>query len=123
MSDPASQAYVKALDQQVFKDIGTGATLGTLLTPVGAAGATLSVVGAASATGEAVLSKDPLSTGFDKAIEDRSEKSAEWFIRNVLGHSPAAAARAAALINLTGGFEAFRERVKIDILGIKSNDK
>lgn len=30
MSDPATQAYVKAVDQQIFKDIGTGATMGSL---------------------------------------------------------------------------------------------
>jgi len=38
MNDPATQAYVKALDAQVFKDIGEGTTLGSLVTPVGVPG-------------------------------------------------------------------------------------
>ncbi|MGE0350437.1 hypothetical protein [Hydrogenophaga sp.] len=38
MADPSSQAYVKALDKQVFKDIGKGATVGSLVTPVGVPG-------------------------------------------------------------------------------------
>ncbi len=122
MSDPATQAYVKALDQQVFKDIGTGATVGSLVTPVGVPGAVLAITGAGANVGETVLSSDPLATGFDKGIEEGAESAGKALIEKLLGHTPATAARAAALINLGGGWEAFRERVKVDLLGMKPDE-
>lgn len=123
MSDPKTQAYVKSLDQQVFKDMGKGATLGSLVTPVGVGGVAFAVVGAGAAAGESLISKDPVSTGLDKGLESGAEKGAEKFFKDVLGHTPGVAARAAALINLSGGWEAFRERVKIDLLGITPNEQ
>lgn len=45
-NDPNTQAYIKALDQQAFKDIATGATAGTLVTPVGVGGRVLFWLGA-----------------------------------------------------------------------------
>jgi filamentous hemagglutinin len=47
-----------------------------------------------------------------------SEKGGETFFREVLGQTPSAAARATALINLTGGWDAFVNRVKIDLFGV-----
>lgn len=120
MSDPQTQAYVKALDEQVFKDIGTGATVGTLVTPVGVPGAVLAAVGTGAAIGEATVSDSVVGGLTDKGIEAGSEKLGAIFFEKVLGHSPSAAARAAALINLSGGWEAFRERVKVDLLKEKS---
>uniref|UniRef100_UPI002FC89DFC hemagglutinin repeat-containing protein n=1 Tax=Hydrogenophaga sp. TaxID=1904254 RepID=UPI002FC89DFC len=122
MSDPASQAYVKALDAQIFKDIGTGATAASLVTPVGVPGVLLALVGAGASVGEAALSDSVAETSTDKFIEEVSEIGATSVFEKILGHTPAAAARAAALINLAGGWEAFRERVKIDLLGIKTNE-
>ena len=123
MRDPGTQAYVRALDQQVFKDIGKGATIGTLVTPVGVPGAVLGITGAGAALGEAALSSDAIGTARDKGIETGSEKGAQIFFEKVLGHTPGVAARAAALINLAGGWEAFRARVNTDLLGIPSNDQ
>jgi hypothetical protein len=119
MNDPATQAYIRALDQQVLKDIGTGATAGALVTPVGVPGALLGLLGISAAAGEASLDRDPVGTAVDKGIEEGLQSGGERFFRNVLGHSPAVAARAVALINLSGGWEAFRERVKADLLGMK----
>ncbi|MEY4727038.1 MAG: hypothetical protein RLZ36_1665 [Pseudomonadota bacterium] len=48
MSDAGTQAYVKALDAQVFKDIGAGATAGTLVTPVGVGARVLMALGFAA---------------------------------------------------------------------------
>lgn len=122
LNDPGTQAYVKALDQQVFKDIGTGATAASLITPVGIPGATLTGVGLVAAAGSVAVSDSPIGTLRDEVIKETLESGAERFFRNVLGHTPAAAARAAALINLSGGWDAFTERVKIDLLGVKPDE-
>lgn len=123
MGDPASQAYIKALDAQIFKDIGKGATVGSLVTPVGAAGNALFVLGLLASGGEVVTSQAVLETARDEVLNEIAEKGGEAVFREILGHTPAVAARAAALINLAGGWEAFTERVKTDLLGIKSNEQ
>jgi filamentous hemagglutinin len=122
MSDPGTQAYVKAMDKQVYKDIGTGATVGTLLTPVGAPGLVLFWLGAAASGGQAVTSDTPYETGRDEFLKALSEKGGEKVFQDVLGHTPGAAGRITALINLSGGWDAFVNRIKIDLLGEKSND-
>ncbi|WP_439115692.1 hemagglutinin repeat-containing protein, partial [Hydrogenophaga sp.] len=122
MSDSATQAYVRALDQKVFKDIGTGATLGSLVTPVGVPGAVLGLVGLAAGGGGAALSERPTEAAFDESLKVASEKGGEKFFTEVLGHTPGAAARASALIELSGGWDAFVNRVKIDVFGMKPND-
>lgn len=120
LNDPGTQAYVKALDQQVFKDIGTGATAASLITPVGIPGATLTVLGLLASGGQVVTSDKPTDAVIDETIKAVSEKGGESIFRDILGHSPASAIRAAALINLGGGWDAFAERVKVDLLGLKN---
>lgn len=122
MSDPASQAYVKALDQKVFKDIGTGVTAATFLTPTGAAAKVLFWLGAAASGGQAAMSDAPFNEGRDEAMKALSEKGGAIVFEELLGHTPGAAARASALINLTGGWDAFVNRVKIDLFGMKSSE-
>jgi hypothetical protein len=122
MNDAGTRAYVKALDQQVFKDIGTGATAATLATPLGAAGRVLFWLGAAASGGQAATSDKPTETGFDEFMKAVSEKGGAKVFEEVLGHTPGAAARASALINLAGGWDAFVNRVKIDLFGMKPND-
>ena len=122
MSDAGTRAYVKALDQQVFKDIGTGATAGTLVTPVGAVAGVLFWVGAAASGGQAAMSDAPFNEGRDEAMKALSEKGGAIVFEELLGHTPGAAARASALINLTGGWDAFVNRVKIDVFGMKSSE-
>ncbi|PZO11784.1 MAG: hypothetical protein DCF26_20525 [Burkholderiales bacterium] len=123
MSDPATYAYVKALDRQVFKDIGTGATIGSLVTPVGVGGAVLTGVGLGATAGEVAISEAPVETARDEAIKAGLEKGGESTMRNLLGHTPAISARTSALIDLGGGWDAFTERVKQDLFGIKANDQ
>jgi Hemagglutinin repeat len=119
MSDPATQAYVRALDQQVFKDIGTAATWASLVTPVGVPGAVLTGVGVVTAVGSAAVSDSPVGALGDEVMKEASEAGAIRFFEQVLGHTPATAARGAALINLSGGWDAFTERVKVDLFGVK----
>ena len=122
MTDPQTQAYVKALDKKVLQDIGTGATLASLVNPVGAGGAALAGVGLLASGGQAALSDKPFENGRDEVLKALSEKGGEAFFRDVLGHTPANAVRAVALINLAGGWDAFVNRVKIDLLEIKPDD-
>lgn len=122
MADPATQAYVRALDQQVFKDIGTGATLGTLATPVGVGARVLFLLGIGASAGQAATSEKSCETGRDEALKAVTEKGAEAFFSEMLGHTPGAAARATALINLSGGWDAFVNRVKVDFFGMKHDD-
>jgi filamentous hemagglutinin len=122
MSDAGTRAYVQALDQQVFKDIGKGATAATLVTPTGAAARVLFWVGAAASGGQVATSDDQWEAVKDEILKAVSEKSGEKFFTEILGHTPSAAARATALINLSGGWDAFVNRVKVDFLGARSDD-
>lgn len=122
ISDQATQAYVRALDQQVLKGIGTGATVGSLVNPLGAGGQVLFWLGAAVSTGLVAISNSPYETARDEALKAASEKGGESFFKDVLGHTPGAAARAAALIELSGGWDAFVSRLKTDLLGVTSDD-
>jgi len=59
---------------------------------------------------------------FDEVTKSASGKGGEVIFEKVLGHTPGAAARASALIELSGGWDAFVNRVKIDLLGMTPND-
>jgi filamentous hemagglutinin len=109
-SDPGTQAYIKALDGKIFKDMSTGVNYATLVTPVGAPGAILAGVGIAASIGSAATD----STAIDELLKNGSQLSATKFFTEVLGHTPAAAARAVALIDLSGGWDAFVQRLKTD---------
>jgi filamentous hemagglutinin len=122
-SDPATQAYIKALDQQIFKDIGTGATGGTLVTPVGAAGRVLFWLGAGTTTGQVVMSESPTEQARHETVKAMSQKGAEIFFREVLLYPASAAARAIALIELAGGWDSFVNRVEVDLLGVENDSK
>jgi filamentous hemagglutinin len=114
-SDPATQAYIKALDAQVFKDINTGSTMATLLTPTGIPGAILTYTGLVTSVGSAFTDSDPLH----QTVKNASQFGATEFFTKVLGHSASAAARFVSMIDLSGGWDAFTNRVKLDVLEIK----
>jgi hypothetical protein len=119
MGDPSTQAYVKALDAQVFKDIGDGATLGSIVTPVGVPGTVLTVIGWVAAGGEAAGSERPSEEAVDEFMKAIAEKGGEAVLRNLLQHTPATAARASALVELSGGWDAFVGRIKQDFFGVE----
>lgn len=56
----------------------------------------------------------------DEVLKALSEKGS--IFRDILGHTPGASARATAIVNLTGGWDAFVIRFKTDVLGIKINE-
>jgi filamentous hemagglutinin len=123
VSDPASQAYIRALDAQIFKDMDKAATVGTLVTPIGVPGAVLTAVGLLASGGQVATSDKPTDVAIDEAVKEISELGAVRFFEKVLGHTSSAAARASALINLGGGWDAFSERVRVELLGMKSDEK
>ena len=121
-NDPNTQAYTKALQQQAFKEIGTAATAGTLVTPVGVGGTVLFWLGAGASAGQVAMSDVKFDTTRDEVLKALSEKGGEAFFRDILGHTPGASARATAIVNLSGGWDAFVVRFKTDVLGIKTNE-
>jgi hypothetical protein len=118
MTDPGTQAFVKALDAQVFKDIGTGTAIATLAFPIGAPAAVLTGTGVMASIGSAATD----SNIQDELLKEASQYTAMKFFQEVLNHPPAAAARAVALIELAGGWDSFVGRLKKD-LGISDEKK
>ncbi len=108
--------------QQAFKEIGTAATAGTLVTPVGVGGTVLFWLGAGASAGQVAMSDVKFDTTRDEVLKALSEKGGEAFFRDILGHTPGASARATAIVNLSGGWDAFVVRFKTDVLGIKTNE-
>jgi len=116
MSDPDTQAYVKALDAQVFKGIGRGATLGIVAFSTGVVAATLGGVGLIASAGEAFTG----STLTDQSLNELSQRGGQWFFENVLRYPPAAATRSVAMIALAGGWDSFVARLKTDLFGVEN---
>jgi filamentous hemagglutinin len=52
-----------------------------------------------------------------------SQKVAEKLFTDVLGNTPSIAGRAIAMIDLAGGWDAFVERIKIDLFGMSKDSK
>ncbi len=69
--------------------------------------------------GQSATSDEKWSTARDEFLKAVAEKCGAVFFEEILSHTPGASARASALINLSGGWDAFVNRVKIDLLGIK----
>jgi hypothetical protein len=109
-SDLGTQAYIKALDGKIFKDMSTGVNYATLVTPVGVPGAVLAGAGIVASIGSAATD----STAINELLKTGSQLTAAKFFTEVLGHTPASAARAVALIDLSGGWDAFVQRLKAD---------
>ena len=106
---------MKAMDAQVFKDISTEANYATLVATGGLPGALAAGTGLVASVGSAFTD----SSALNEALKLGSQKGAEKFFTEILGHTPAAAARAVALIDLSGGWDSFSNRVKIEVLGIQ----
>ncbi len=79
----------------------------------------LSVLGIGASIGQSATSDEKWNTARDEFLKAVAEKGGAVFFEEILSHTPGASARASALINLSGGWDAFVNRVKIDLLGIK----
>lgn len=119
ISDPGTMAYIKAMDAQIFKDISTGVNYATLITPGGVAGTVLAGTGLVASAGSALTS----SSVMDELIKFSSQEAASKFITDVLLHTSNTASRINAIIDLSGGWDAFVKRVNNDIIGKKDEKK
>lgn len=63
------------------------------------------------------------SSLMDELIKLRSQELAKKFIKDVLLHSSNTAARINALIDISGGWDAFANRVESDIIEKKNEEK
>ena len=79
-------------------------------TPVGVPGAMLAGAGILASIGSAATD----GTAINELLKNGSQLSAAKFFTEVLGHTPSAAARTVALIDLSGGWDAFVQRLKTD---------
>ena len=107
MSDNETQAYVKALDKKILEDLNTGANLLALASPTSLAGA---IAGTASPVTSVVLGH--LDGEPDKAgLKELSQVTASQYLQKIYGLTNGAATRITALIDLTGGWQRFVDRI------------
>jgi hypothetical protein len=92
----------------VFKDIGTGATVGTLVTPMGVAGALLAVLGPLTSVA-AGAAEDKFGTATSKEL---LQFTAVQYLTKVYRLSDATVNRLIATVDLAGGWQAFIDRMK-----------
>lgn len=92
------------------------------MTPTGVAGQVLAWFGVLVTGGQALSSDKPIETAFDESLKALSAKGGQKFFQEVLGYTPAAAARATALIDEAGGWDAFVNRAKIELSNTELDD-
>ena len=114
LTDPSTKAFAAASYAQFFKDASEGVNYATLFSPPGAI-RYLAIAGGTASLGSAMTD----SSIINELLKYGSQEGATKLFTNILGHSPSAAARAVAAIDLQGGWDAFVNRVKIDLLEIK----
>jgi filamentous hemagglutinin len=111
MSDPGTQQFVKAMDKKTFDDINQGATIATIANPVGAVGTVAGILG-------------PLTSIASGIVEDQSTKAltkeaiqqvATQYLQKVYGLTEAIANSVTALVDLTGGWQAFVDRAQKEL--------
>jgi filamentous hemagglutinin len=108
MKDSATQAYVNALDAQVFKDINTAATLSVVLrNPTGAAGVGLSVTGPMTSIVAGLIEGNELSAASKEALQVVVTKYLKF-----QGLTDAVINRVVGTVDLAGGWQAFIDRAK-----------
>ncbi|MEB0171151.1 hemagglutinin repeat-containing protein [Undibacterium sp. CCC1.1] len=108
MADAQTAAYVKALDKKVLNDIGTASTLVTIANPVGVAGVVAGTVGTLSSLADGILN-DEFGSALTKEI---LAASATKYLKAVYGLSEAVSNRITAVVDLSGGWQAFIDRAK-----------
>lgn len=90
----------------VIDDINKGATAVTLISPVGVAGAIAGVLGPTTSLISGAVDRKPISAGVKETIQF----AAIQYMTKVYGIGEAAANRIAAVVDATGGWQAFVDR-------------
>ena len=115
MSDPATQAYVKAVDKMIVDDINKQATIVTLISPVGVAGTIAGVLGPITSVVSGAMSDQTLPALAKETIQ----YAATQYVSRIYGLGEAAANRIAAAVDLAGGWQAFVDRATSENGGAK----
>jgi len=97
----------------VFKDINTGSTVATLVTPTGVAGGILAVLGPLTSVA-AGAAEDKFGTAASKEL---LQFSAAQYLSKVYGLSDAIVNRLTATVDLAGGWQAFIDRMNLEMIG------
>ncbi|WP_323493575.1 hypothetical protein [Undibacterium sp. 5I2] len=106
MADAQTAAYVKALDKKVLNDIGTASTLVTIANPTGILGAIASFIGPTAGLTSGYVDGSLAEAGAKETIQ----YVAGAYLQKIYGLSSSAAAQTIAIIDLSGGWQAFVER-------------
>jgi len=119
MSDPGTQAYVKAMDKKVFDDISKASTVATIVNPVGALGVVSGLTGPASSVISGYLDDQEGKAGAKELLQ----LSAQQYLQKVFGVGEAAASRIISVIDLSGGWDAFVNRAQSEYRNMNQDHK
>lgn len=107
-SDPSTQTYLKALDKKLLDDINKGATVITIISPVGVAGTIAQFLGPITSVASGIMD-DKAGSAIAK---ETLQVIATQYMQRVYGLTEALANRVVATVDLAGGWQAFVDRVK-----------
>ena len=118
MSDPGTQAFIKAQYKKALKDAGAAASVATIISPIGVTGTAAGAVG----TGANILSgmiDDPASA----AGKEVGQRILGEYLKQVLHVPPSVVDRAVATVDLAGGWDVAVEKAKTEINKMTSQDQ
>lgn len=111
LSDPGTQAYVKASNKQVFDDINKGATVATIVNPAGAMGTIAGLVGPATSIASGYID--------GKSVDAFAKEALQWganqYLEKVYKIPSAIAERGTAIIDYFKGWENYIQTVKSEM--------
>ena len=111
MADPGTQAYLKAVDKMIVKDIGAGSTLAAVLLPAGVVGGVASVIGPITSVTVGMMEDQSLKAIFKEGLQ----AAAGLYIQKIYGFTKELSTRVVGLVDSAGGWEAFVDRVQVEI--------
>jgi filamentous hemagglutinin len=115
MSDAGTQAYVKAIDLNIVKNIGNATDAAIVLNPVGAVGIVGGAVGSSVALAYGIH-EDSIG---EAITAEALQYGSIQYMKRVYKLTEAMAVRAVAHIDLAGGWDAFVERTQHYLSGDK----
>jgi hypothetical protein len=114
-SDAGTLSYLKALDKKILNDINTGATVATVIFPVGIVANIATVVGPLTSVASGYMDNQFAKSAVKEAIQI----AATQYLQRVYGLGEAVANRVTATVDLAGGWQAFIDRVQSEMNGEK----
>jgi hypothetical protein len=106
MSDAGTQAYVKALDEQIMDDMNNAAAVTTVVSPIGVAGNIAGVLGPVTSIASGIIADEKLAAVFKEGLQAGTTK----YLMGVHKFSEDIAKRFVASVDLAGGWQGFVAR-------------